>query len=66
MRFQAIVVDLKKGKVQIPYIALEPNKGQCLNNFNEKQLKIVETQVEKYKNMAINFNIANDEIINKI
>lgn len=62
MRFKALVVDLKKAKVEIPFIALEANNPQCLNNFNKKQLPIVETQVNKYKAVVHNYDTVCREI----
>ena len=55
MRFQALLIELKKAKIEIPAIALEPNNGQCLNNFNKKQLPLIENQMKKYKIMIKNF-----------
>ena len=62
MRFQALLIELKKAKIEIPAIALEPNNGQCLNNFNKKQLPLIENQMKKYKIMIKNFEAVGKEL----
>ncbi len=56
MRLQPILIDLKKTKIDIPNIAIEPNNPQCINNFNQKQFGIMENQLNKYRICVNNFN----------
>ncbi len=41
MQFQAMAIEVKKAKIEIPYIGIEANNPQCLNTFNNKQYAIV-------------------------
>lgn len=64
MRLQPTMIDLKKAsvKIEIPHIALEPGKPDCLNSFNRKQYAIVENQFNKYRTFNQNFTAVYREL----
>lgn len=55
MRLQPLIIDLKKTKLEIPDVVLEPRNPQCINNFNHKQMSLLEGQMKKHKVMTDNF-----------
>lgn len=43
MRLQPVLVDLKKEKVKldIPYVAIQPNQPECINDLNKRQFNLI-------------------------
>ena len=53
---QPLSVDLKRSAVEIPNIVLAPNNPQCVNEFNKKQLNLVEKNYSKCLAKMTNFH----------